>query len=116
MGVTKMSSLKKLLNSYYPTTSELGGRAEPELRAMQAALHALIKRNRTHYWIVAGMIGVVFVFAVVISVMYIEKPEHAAAIFGAIGISIPMAVGKMMQLGKETALTEVFIVLAGDLG
>jgi len=110
-----MKNLKSILKKYYTPGVMLGSETEIEPNILRNELRQLRKRINSHYWFSVAMVGLVFIIGLVVLLTYIKEPSHAAAIFGAMGISVSGAVEYMRRLWKEMSQINLVIILASEL-
>ena len=61
------------------------------------------------------MIALIFVIGIFILLIFVKDPAHAAAFFGAMGISVSGAIEYMRRIWKEMAQINLLIILSSNL-
>ena len=117
-----MAGLKSTLERHLPPGPGDFGSDGPEAQGiafdrdnLRSDLIELSKKNELYFRICVGMVVFLFVGAIVIIAAFLSDPDHIAALFGALGISVLGVVRLMIKLMTEKKSTDVAIAMLGNL-
>jgi hypothetical protein len=108
-----MNDLKSVLIKYAPSPeADLGGRKKDLQRnQLRKDLLAVSYKNRSFFYIAAGMLVVLFVAALCLVWLWRDKPQLITTVFGATGISITGIIATMFSHWKEKVRTDMLLAL-----
>jgi hypothetical protein len=119
-----MSNLRAVLANYSAVSPRLGPETartlDPQAELLKtknliSGLQAVSKNNRGYFLICVAMIAVLFIGACWISLTHLDNPSFIRGIFTVTGISFLGLVSQMARLWKTKVLSDMTLVLAGNL-
>src|SRR5215207_2820742 len=108
-----MSDLKGVLNKYAPEADvALGGEIEevPQ-QSLRQDLLAVSEKNKLVFYVCVAMLVVLFVAALVLVLLWRDRPQQISGVFAASGLSITGIVTMMFSNWKEKVRTDMLLAL-----
>lgn len=110
-----MSDLKTVLTKYAPSPDVAFGGKKKDLprEQLRKDLLAVSDKNKSFFYVGAGMLVVLFIAALALVWVWRERPQLITGVFAATGISITGIIATMFSYWKEKVRTDMLLALLG---